>query len=42
MILTDKTGYKDILKVKSTCAQSRDDVTFLVVMIDKNLTFNPD
>ena len=39
MILGDKTCYKHILKINSTCAQSRDDVTLLGVTIDKNLTF---
>ena len=39
MILGDKTCYKHILKINSTCVQSRDDVTPLGVMIDKNLTF---
>ena len=39
MILGDKTCYKHILKIDSTCVQSSDDVTFLGVMIDKNLTF---
>ena len=38
-ILGDKTGYKHILKINSTCTQSSDDVTLLGVMIDKNLTF---
>ena len=37
MILGDKTCYKHILKINSTCVQSSDDVTLL--MIDKNLTF---
>ena len=36
MILGDKTCYKHILKINSTCVQSRDDVTLLGVMIDKN------
>ena len=39
MILGDKTCYKHILKVNSTCVQSSDDVTLLGVMTDKNLTF---
>ena len=39
MILGDKTCYKHILKINSTCVQSSDDVTLLGVMIDKNLTF---
>ena len=39
MILGDKTCYKDILKINSTCVQSCDEVTLLGVMIDKNLTF---
>ena len=39
MILRDKTCYKHILKINSTCVQSSDDVTLLGVMIDKNLTF---
>ena len=39
MILGDKTCYKHILKINSTCVQSRDDVTLLGVTIDKNLTF---
>ena len=39
MILGDKTCYKHILNINSTCVQSRDDVTVLGVMIDKNLTF---
>ena len=39
MILGDKTCYKHILKINSTCVQSSDDVTLLGGMIDKNLTF---
>ena len=39
MIVGDKTCYKHILKINLTCVQSRDDVTLLGVMIDKNLTF---
>ena len=39
MILGDKTNYKHILKINSTCVQSSDDVTLLCVLIDKNLTF---
>ena len=39
MIVGDKTCYKYILKINLTCVQSRDDVTLLGVMIDKNLTF---
>ena len=39
MILGDKTCYKHILKINSTCVQPSDDVTLLCVMIDKNLTF---
>ena len=39
MILGDKTCYKHILNINSTCVQSSDDVTVLGVMIDKNLTF---
>ena len=39
MIVGDKTCYKHILKINSTCTQSSDDVTVLGVMIDKNLTF---
>ena len=39
MILGDKTCYKHILKINSTCVQSSDDVTLLGVTIDKNLTF---
>ena len=39
MILGDKTCYKHLLKINSTCIQSSDDVTLLGVMIDKNLTF---
>ena len=39
MILGDKTCYKDILKINSTCVQSSDEVTLLGVMIDKNLTY---
>ena len=39
IILGDKTYYKHILKVNLTCVQSSDDVTFLGVMIDNNLTF---
>ena len=39
MILGDKTCYKHILKINSTCVQSRDDVTLLGVTTDKNLTF---
>ena len=39
MILGDKTCYKHILKVNSTCVQSSDDVTLLSVMVDNNLIF---
>ena len=39
MILDDKTCYKHLLQINSTCVQSSDDVTLLGVMIDKNLTF---
>ena len=39
MVLGDKTCYKHILKINSTCVQSSDDATLLGVMIDKNLTF---
>ena len=39
MILGDKTCYKHILKINSTCVQSSDAVTLLGVMIHKNLTF---
>ena len=39
MILGEKTCYKHILKINSTCAQSSDAVTLFGVMIDKNLTF---
>ena len=39
MILGDKTCYENILKINLNCVQSSDDVTFLGVMIDKNLTF---
>ena len=39
MILDDKTCYRHILKINSTCVQSGDDATLLGVMIDKNLTF---
>ena len=39
MVLGDKTCYKHILKIKSTCVQSSDDVTLLGALIDKNLTF---
>ena len=39
MILGDKTCYKHILKINSTCVQSSGDVTLLGIMIDKNLTF---
>ena len=39
MILGDKTCYKHILKINSTCVQYSDDVTLMSVMIDKNLTF---
>ena len=39
MIFVDKTCYKLILKINSTCVQSSDNVTLLGVMIDKNLTF---
>ena len=39
MILDDKTCYKHILKINSTCVQPSDDVTLLGVTIDKNLTF---
>ena len=35
MIISDKTCYKHILKINLPC----DDVTLLVVIIDKNLTF---
>ena len=38
MILTDKTCYKHILKINSTCVQSSADATLLGVMTDKNLT----
>ena len=36
MILGDKTFYEHILKINLTRAQSSDDVTLLVVIIDKN------
>ena len=39
MILGDKTCYKHILNINSTCVQSSNDVTLLGVMTDKNLTF---
>ena len=39
MILSDKTCYKHILKINSTCVQSSDDVTLLSVMTDKNFIF---
>ena len=39
MILGDKTFYEHILKINLTRAQSSDDVTLLVVIIDKNWTF---
>ena len=39
MILSDKTCYKHVLKINSTCVQSSDDVTLFGVTIDKNLTF---
>ena len=39
MVLGDRTCYKLILKINSTCVQSSDDVTFLGVMTDKNITF---
>ena len=39
IILGDKTYYKHILKVNLTCVPSSDDVTFLGVIIDNNLTF---
>ena len=39
MILGDKTCYKHISKINSTCVQSSDDVTLLGVAIDKKLTF---
>ena len=39
MILGDKTCYKHILKIDSTCVQSSDNVTLLGVIIDMNLTF---
>ena len=39
MILGDKTCYKHILKINSTCVQSSDDVTLLGAMIGKNLIF---
>ena len=39
MILGDKTCYKHMLKINSTCVRSSDDVTLQGVLIDKNLTF---
>ena len=39
MIIGDKTCYKHILKIDSTCVQSNDDVTLLGVLTDKKLTF---
>ena len=39
MIIGDKTCYKHILKIDSTCVQSSDNVTLLGVIIDMNLTF---
>ena len=39
MILGDKTCYKHILKINSTCVQSSDDAILSGVLIDKNLTF---
>ena len=39
MVLDDRTCHKLILKINSTCVQSSDDVTFLGVMTDKNITF---
>ena len=39
MILDDKTCYKHLLQINSTCVQSSDDVTLLGVVIGKNLTF---
>ena len=39
MIVGEKTCYKHILKINSTCVPFSDHVTFLGVMIDKNLTF---
>ena len=39
MILGDKTCYKHVLKINSTCVQSSDDVTLLGVTIEKNSTF---
>ena len=39
MIFGDKTCYKHLLKIISTCVETSDDVTLLGVMIDKNLTF---
>ena len=39
MILGDKTCYKHLLKINSTCVQPSDDVTLLGIMIGKNLTF---
>ena len=39
MILGDKTCYEHLLKIISTCIETSDNITFLGVMIDKNLTF---
>ena len=39
MIVGEKTCYKHILKIDSTCVQSSDNVTLLGVIIDMNLTF---
>ena len=39
IMLGDKTCHKHILKMNLTSVQSSDDVAFLGVMIDKNLTF---
>ena len=39
MIVGEKTCYKHILKIDSTCVQSSDNLTLLGVIIDMNLTF---
>ena len=39
MIPGNKTCYKRILRINSTCVESSDDATLLGVMIDKNLIF---
>ena len=39
MIPGNKTCYKHILRINSTCVESSDDATLLGVMIEKNLIF---